>query len=70
MVGIDINDNKNIARFNFLIRLSLIVDFICESVIKCFIAPDTMYLTEKSAVFELALFKFRYLSYNGRVIKV
>ena len=29
-----------------------------------------MYLTEKSAVFEFALFKFRYLSYNGRVIKV
>jgi len=28
-----------------------------------------MYLTEKSAVFEFALFKFRYLSYNGKVIK-
>ena len=33
-------------------------------------SPDTIYLTEESAVFGIALSKFRYLSYNGRVFKV
>lgn len=31
---------------------------------------DTIYLTEGSAAFRVALSKFRYLSYNGRVFKV
>ena len=32
--------------------------------------PDTIKLTEESAVFGIALSKFRYLSYNGKVFKV
>ena len=31
---------------------------------------DTIYLTEGSAAFRVALSKFRYLSYNGRIFKV